>query len=257
MMAFIRRHHGRRGARQAGFTMIELMVSVALAGLLMAGVMQIYIASKQAYRLHENLSRMQETGRYVIQIMKRYGQMGGLLYPKATNPAAVTDTGNADDNIVFNFTTEASRDQIRECDGGGDYDDVDPNDGSQALAYFNVNSTNGVLGLHCALANGSIGNQIAAYVVNMRGGIGVNPTINALTPSLNRYTWWTATEYVAQGSPAEVFAVRVAFLVRSVDEVLLEPESRSYLMLDKTVTKNDRYLYQLYTITIPLRSRGQ
>lgn len=54
-----------------GFTLIELMVALAIGLLLTIGVVQIFSASRSTYQLDEGLARAQENGRFAIEFMSR------------------------------------------------------------------------------------------------------------------------------------------------------------------------------------------
>ena len=56
----------RKIPRQAGVTLVELLVGLALGVFLLAGVLQIYLSSNQTYRTTESLSRLQESARFAI-----------------------------------------------------------------------------------------------------------------------------------------------------------------------------------------------
>lgn len=57
--------------RQAGFSLIELMISLTV-GLIISGVVaSVYIGNRQTYKDQEALQRMQENGRFALQIMAR------------------------------------------------------------------------------------------------------------------------------------------------------------------------------------------
>ncbi len=56
---------------QAGFTLIELMIALVLGLILMSGVMQIFQSSQQSYLMQENMSRMQENGRFAMDFISR------------------------------------------------------------------------------------------------------------------------------------------------------------------------------------------
>lgn len=64
---------------QRGFTLIELMIAMLIGVFLMAGVIQIFISAKQAYRLQENLSRLQENGRFSMDILTKDIRMAGYV----------------------------------------------------------------------------------------------------------------------------------------------------------------------------------
>jgi type IV pilus assembly protein PilW len=63
--------------RQAGLTLIELMVSLVLGLVLMAGVIQLFAANKTSYQLTEQISAMQENGRYAMSRLERHIRMAG------------------------------------------------------------------------------------------------------------------------------------------------------------------------------------
>ncbi len=52
--------------RQRGLSLVELMVAMALSLLLMLGVIQIFLSSKQTYSTNSALSRVQESGRFAM-----------------------------------------------------------------------------------------------------------------------------------------------------------------------------------------------
>lgn len=54
-----------------GFTLIELMVALAIGLLLTIGVVQIFSASRSTYQLDEGLARAQENGRFAIEFLAR------------------------------------------------------------------------------------------------------------------------------------------------------------------------------------------
>ena len=58
-----------RKKQQLGVTLVELMVAVTIGMIIMAGVMQIYMANKQTYRVTEALSRLQENGRFATHFL--------------------------------------------------------------------------------------------------------------------------------------------------------------------------------------------
>jgi len=57
--------------KQQGMTLIEIMVALMLGAFLLAGVMQIFLSSKQTYRMQDNMSRIQENGRFAMEFISR------------------------------------------------------------------------------------------------------------------------------------------------------------------------------------------
>jgi type IV pilus assembly protein PilW len=84
---------------QIGFTLIELMIAMLLGAFLIGGIMQIFLGSRQTYRMQENLSRLQENGRFAMDFITRDNRMMGfqgcasrtvvpniIIAPKDPNP---------------------------------------------------------------------------------------------------------------------------------------------------------------------------
>ena len=77
-----------RSRQQQGLTLIEIMVALLIGAFLLAGVIQIFIVNKQTYRVQENLSRMQENGRFAIDYLSRYIRLAGYI---ANDPRIYND----------------------------------------------------------------------------------------------------------------------------------------------------------------------
>lgn len=89
----------------AGFSLVEIMVALATGLLLMAGIGQVYLATKQTYTVQEQLSRLQENARYALDRMGRDIRMAGSLGCTSQSPATVTNTLNANGNPFYDFGT--------------------------------------------------------------------------------------------------------------------------------------------------------
>lgn len=67
MKSFRTQLHNRFVRRQRGLSMVELMVAITISLLLLAGVIQIFLASRQTYTLQDGMSRLQENARYALE----------------------------------------------------------------------------------------------------------------------------------------------------------------------------------------------
>jgi type IV pilus assembly protein PilW len=90
-------------AHQHGFSVIELMVSVAISLLLLAGVVTMFVGSKQSYETTERLSRIQENGRYALDQIVDDLKAGGFQGCAKPNMA----TSRADDYAVNTLVPDA------------------------------------------------------------------------------------------------------------------------------------------------------
>lgn len=64
-------------SRQRGLTLVEIMVALVISLFLLAGLLQIFITTRQSSRIQENLSRVQENGRFAIEYASRVVRLAG------------------------------------------------------------------------------------------------------------------------------------------------------------------------------------
>ena len=70
--------------RQAGLTLVELLVATTLSLILMAGVLLVFSANKSTYQMQNGLGTLQENGRYALRQITSDLQLagyGGCLSP--------------------------------------------------------------------------------------------------------------------------------------------------------------------------------
>jgi len=60
----------RTNQQQAGLTMVELMVALAISSFLMIGAIQIYAQSRQAFVINESIARVQETAQFAMDTIE-------------------------------------------------------------------------------------------------------------------------------------------------------------------------------------------
>lgn len=77
--------------KQRGFSLVEMMIAAALGLLVLLAIGSMYIGSRQTYRMQEDNARLQETGRYALEVMGRSIRQAGFwnmpLNPVATATA--------------------------------------------------------------------------------------------------------------------------------------------------------------------------
>jgi len=79
---------------QYGLSLIELMTALVLGLILTGGAIQIFISSKATYKTESALSRIQETGRFIVDYMSREIRMAGYT--------GCSSRGNITPNIIAN-----------------------------------------------------------------------------------------------------------------------------------------------------------
>ncbi|NEV64732.1 PilW family protein [Thiorhodococcus minor] len=56
---------------QRGISLVEIMVALLIGMLLIAAVVQLFVANKQTFRATESLSRLQENARFALEVMRQ------------------------------------------------------------------------------------------------------------------------------------------------------------------------------------------
>lgn len=95
---------GKTGQR--GVSLVELMVSMTIGLFLLAAIGSLFVGSKQTYRTGDNLSRLQENGRFAVDMLGKNIRVAGFTQisfaPVAFGaaPTAATFSGTALDDAA-------------------------------------------------------------------------------------------------------------------------------------------------------------
>lgn len=93
----MRRRQSSSRSGMHGVSMVELMVSMALGLLIVATIGYAYLASRQAFRTMESLSRMQENARFAFETMANDLRMAGFIgCPSGTVTNTLNDSSDWD-----------------------------------------------------------------------------------------------------------------------------------------------------------------
>jgi type IV pilus assembly protein PilW len=79
---------------QSGISLIEIMIALTIGLFLLAGLYQIFISTKQSYRLADAQSRLQENARYALELLNHDIRLAGYFGcsgVSATNPIVVAN----------------------------------------------------------------------------------------------------------------------------------------------------------------------
>jgi len=115
------------GSRQAGFSLVELMVGLTLGLMLIAGAISIYLATSQSYKEVEQVAALTENARFAEQIvgesLRHIGFLGEVTANKVEVDSGLTaPAGDCDDaadarayeldQLVYAATVDSSGDAL-------------------------------------------------------------------------------------------------------------------------------------------------
>jgi type IV pilus assembly protein PilW len=205
--------------RTAGFGLVELMVALLLGILVLGAVLAVYLSNTQAAKFQTGLMRVQENGRFAIDVMSRSIRMAGYDDPDTTTPSETVGanfiqgtTGSAGakwakDNLKSDAATVAV-----DYEGGADIRDCR---GAPVAAGTVVSNQlavwindDGVGRLICSTANGNE-RELAEGVENMQVLYGIDSNDDGVA---NRYV-----DADDVGNWTQVVSLQITLLVNSIE----------------------------------------
>jgi type IV pilus assembly protein PilW len=101
-MKAIKHRPGRScaGHRQAGLTLVEMMIALAIGAFLMIGAVSVFVNSRDAQRTSDTLARMQENARLALSVLETELLHAGYWGMNST-PGLIQGIADATDPVVF------------------------------------------------------------------------------------------------------------------------------------------------------------
>jgi type IV pilus assembly protein PilW len=262
---------------QTGMTLLELMISMSLGLLLVAGIGAVYVGSNQTYRVQEDNARIQENGRYALEVIGRSLRQAGFAdIPVSSTSTKTSFTGTAISGLNTVCPTAAPLTDVitvqydgmvgeLDCQGGA----VTPGQFVQHTFFVQNDGTN--TGLRCnATRNTAAPTPPTACPAN---GTGVELVSNVedlqILYGIDTDADQSADRYVVAPSAAQqplVVSARVCALIRS-DNTGISGAAQRYvncigaLDLDTSTglspftTATDTRLRRAFVATFNLRNR--
>jgi type IV pilus assembly protein PilW len=198
---------------QRGFTLVELMVTVAIAMFLLAGLVTILQNVRATYANQQSLSQLQDQQRFAMTVLTDVIQAGGYfpdplgMTPGSALPAAgayqvaqaFTGTQGATDSIGVRYRTN-NGDGVILCDGSSNTA-VPPGSQLYTNVFTVVPPVGAVPGqLQCTLTIGAAANAPLTLVTGVQGltiyyGVKRNPAV----VDYNVDTYLTANQMLLAG----------------------------------------------------------
>jgi type IV pilus assembly protein PilW len=220
-------NHVNNRHRQTGMTIIEILVALFIGLFLIGGLLQLFVNSKQSYRMQDNISRLQENGSFAMEFIARdlrmvgYRDIGGGCAPISGALAGADDNSDQNDSIVDGTDTVTVQMSL-------------PGSCASALIYSIRPGANGQPALFKRIGTATA-QELVEGIENMQILYGED-TNGDNTPDY----------YVAAGSVGDwerVISVRATLTARTLDA-----------NLDPTANDDGR-LRRTYQSTITLRNR--
>ena len=203
----------RMARGQRGFTLVELMVTVAIAMFLLAGLVTILQNVRATYANQQSLAQLQDQQRFAMTVLTDVIQAGGYfpdplgMTPNSALPAAgayqvgqaFTGTQGATDSIGVRYRT-ANGDGVILCDGSSNTA-VPPGSQLYTNVFTVVPPAGAVPGqLQCTLTIGAAANAPLTLVTGVQGltiyyGVKRNPAV----VDYNVDTYLTANQMLLAG----------------------------------------------------------
>ncbi len=87
--------------KQAGLTLVEIMVAITLSLLLLGGLLQIVVGNQQTYKVQDAMARVQENGRFSLHFLSKDIRMAGFMGCSNTS-GGLTVSNNVDPSKFTN-----------------------------------------------------------------------------------------------------------------------------------------------------------
>ena len=279
-----------------GLTLIEMMISMTLGMIIILGLTGMYLSSQKSASSRDAIGSMEANARIALSSLRQIIEHAGypsIYNVPLEKPFHTTDDGAIDINLKCRGGTEdlvrpdsiANKDTI----DSGDRDRIvvkymgdNPDDanaeisidclGSEILPKCSADPDAGMYNSmeavvynavyidsasHSLVCSGSLSDEtsnladtsIAEDISAIQFLYGVN------TGTVTTYKTATAVETAKQWE--SVTSVQVAILVRSSGNFLQKTENRTFVVLNQTISRNDKRLYRVYSTTINLPNRNR
>jgi type IV pilus assembly protein PilW len=253
----------RRAHIAKGFTLVEMMVALALGSLLAIVVAQLFANTRDSNRATEDAARIQESMRYAASIIGRTVRIAGYKSNPTADSATVfpstaraldgtNGTGTASDTLIVRFQG-APNNTMLDCLGAV----VAPDYATINKSYNKFSISTGADGRNALFCSTDAANPSAV-------GTELVPGVEAMQVIFGEDTTAApgdgyADRFVPVGSVANldnVVAVRIYLLLSGKESIKLSDASTTYAVGGVDYTYSDRKIRRVVTQTIVLRNRA-
>jgi len=229
--------------KQAGFSIVELMIAGTLGLILLAGVIQLFTGSQRTYTLQNELAGLQEDGRFALMVLERQVQKSSWNPDVVADPPTAIDiassTDGVNDSVTFSFKGAIDGIDNLDCNNVAIADGV-------VINRFFVQSEQ-------LMCQGNGGGDPQVFVDNVDKFqllYGVETDLNCADGVVNSYMTKTDLDGNTQLSE-RILSVRFSLLLKSERNLLSTAASDTYQMLDESYTPAaDKLVRRLFQQTV-------
>ncbi len=223
-------------SRQAGMSLIELMITLVLGLIVIAAVFNVYTGNSRSARFTEGLQSMQENGRYGVSVLQRGLRLAGY---SSLGYIDAIDIDNSDENVIAIRSHQAY-----DCNGA-----LTTATNGLAVNTYRHDTANSQLTCEGNQA-GSTPMPIVEGIEGFRLLYGVDSDGNSDTSEPQSYI-----PFASSIKSSEVVAIRFALLVNSDKPIRTRNTPETHVLLDYELDKNDRIAREVFSSTVMLRNR--
>jgi type IV pilus assembly protein PilW len=241
--------------KQSGFSLVEIMIALLIGLFLLGGILQMFSASQQTYRMQSNLARLQENGRFALDFLARDIRMASYWGCMTSSTADISGTEGAV-NVPDSISIQAAFvliptgicgnpvNSANSCGAVNCYTDL-----TSSITYIistpaiTVTSPNPNITLYRNTNN--VSNPLIEGIQNMQILYGVDSDSDG-----------AANYYVSANNVAnmlQVVSVRISLLVVTLDDYLTT-QPMTYTYNGITTTPTDHKIRRVFNTSIAIRN---
>ncbi len=237
--------------KQLGFSLVEIMIALLIGLFLLGGVLQLFSATSQSYRMQSNLARLQENGRFALDFLEHDIRMAGYWSCMSSTSDIFGIDGAVSDTITLHGAFELTPtgacgspvDSPNSCGSVNCY--TDP---SSTITY-QINTPSGTSSLpdpEITLYRSS--NPLIEGIENMQILYGIDFNKDKVADYyVSANSAWLAADWL------NVISLRISLLVVTVDDYLTT-QHMPYSYNGVTTTPTDYKIRRVFNTTIAIRN---
>jgi len=249
--------HRQGSCHEAGMTLLELLIAMALSSLLLLGLVQIVAAASTASRLQDNQGQLEDTSRYAIELL------GGAVRQATFNPQPWNDSYDSPgltENTIDAIAQGSDRLTVRSWSDLNCFNNRNPATDSEGTPLFYIRESTFDLSSSNNLAHscsyGPSPEELSIQIRRQGLITGVESFQLLFGEDANHdgqiERWVNAGQWLDR---QQVLGVRFGMLL-AADEAVTDYTIKEYMVLDSRVRpRNDGKLRRLVQFTIAIRGR--